>query len=132
MHFLNSVLRASLRSVTIGTWFQICLEDQFQHDLGRGLHRAVLYRRDGHCELHWTTARIWDGRRSVTRSIRCEAGASKCSKGDAYRASILSSSASWNAAVSAWHANGRTGPTRLSTTCSPSHRSALVLAHFWS
>src|SRR5215813_6205929 len=131
MHFPNGVLRASLRSVTIGTWFHICLEDRFQHDLGRGLHRAVLYRRDGHCELHWTTARIWDGLRSVTRSIRCEAGASKCSKGDAYRASRLSSSASWNAAVSA-RANGRTGPTRLSTTRSPSHRSALVLTHFLS
>src|SRR5262249_15635687 len=98
----------------------------------RLLDESIQHRRDGHCELHWTTARIWDGLRSVTLSIRCEAVASKCSKGDAYRASRLSSSASWNAAVSAWRANGRTEPTRLSTTRSPSHRSALVLTHFLS
>ena len=100
----------------------------------RLLDKSIQHRRDGHCELHWTTARIWDGLRSVTRSIRCEASASKYSRSDAYRASILLSSASWNAAVSASRANGRTGPIRLRTTCSACCRSGSRLTRFsnWS
>src|SRR5215467_10651712 len=122
MHFPNGALCTSLRSITIGTRFQIRLEDRLQHDLGCGLHHSVPDSRDGQDELHWTTARIWDGRRSVTRSIHCEASASKYSRGDAYRVSILLSSVSWRAAVSASRSNGRTGPIRLGTTRSASHR----------
>src|SRR6266853_4306293 len=99
-------MRAPLRPVAIGIRIEVRFKDWFQQQLGGRLNHPVPYSGDGHCELHWTTARIWDGLRSVTRSIRCEASASKYSRSDAYRASILLSSASWNAAVSASRANG--------------------------
>ena len=38
---------------------------------------------DGQRELHLSPVRIWDGRRSVIRSIRCAASASKYSRNDA-------------------------------------------------
>src|SRR5439155_19567157 len=49
----------------------------------RLLDESIQHRRDGHCELHWTTARIKDGRRSVIRSIRGAASASKYLRNDA-------------------------------------------------
>src|SRR4029453_10459102 len=66
MHFPNGVLRASLRSVTIGTWFQIRLENRFQHDLGCGLHHAVPNSRNPKRPLpasglrdHYPPHRLW-------------------------------------------------------------------------
>src|SRR6266496_6400827 len=41
MYSPNRALGAPLRSVTIGTWFQIRLEYWLQHDLGCGLHHPV-------------------------------------------------------------------------------------------
>src|SRR5271167_3394524 len=55
----------------------------------RGLDDLILQRREGQRELHLSTVSIWDGRRSVTRFIRFEVNASKCSKRDASLASTL-------------------------------------------
>ena len=46
----------------------------------RVLDDFILQRRDDQRELHWSPARLWDGLKSVTRSIPCAASASKCSK----------------------------------------------------
>ena len=44
------------------------------------LNDFVLQRRDDQRELHLSPARLWDGLKSVTRSIPCVASASKYSK----------------------------------------------------
>jgi hypothetical protein len=49
----------------------------------RLLDKPVQHRRDGHCKLHWTAVRIWDGRRSVIHIIRFEGNASKYSRNGA-------------------------------------------------
>src|SRR6516225_6047681 len=66
MHFPNGVLGASLRSVTIGTRFQIRLENRLQHGLGCGLHHAVPNRRNPERPLpasglrdHYPPHRLW-------------------------------------------------------------------------
>jgi hypothetical protein len=39
-------LRAPLRPVTIGTWFQVRLEDRLQHQLGGSLRYPIPHRRN--------------------------------------------------------------------------------------
>ncbi len=46
MDFLHGLLGASLRAVTVGVGFQVCFEDRFQYQLGRGLHHPVPNGRD--------------------------------------------------------------------------------------
>ena len=46
----------------------------------RVLDDFILQRRDDQRELHLSPARLWDGLKSVTRSIPCVASASKYSK----------------------------------------------------
>src|SRR5579875_3367229 len=41
VHFLDRVLGAALRSVTISTGFQVRLEDRLQHQFGGGLHHPI-------------------------------------------------------------------------------------------
>ena len=66
--------------------FLIDLIEDRNHGL---LDCLVLHGREGQRELHLSTVSIWDGRRSVTRFIRFEVNASKCSKRDASLASTL-------------------------------------------
>lgn len=56
------------------------------HD--RLLDESIQHCRDGQCKLHWSTVRIWDGRRSAIHFIRFEGSALKCSRRDASPASI--------------------------------------------
>src|SRR5215470_7946812 len=58
VHFPNGVLGASLRSVTIGTRFQIRLEYRLQHDLGCGLHHPVPNRQNPEWSL--PASGLWD------------------------------------------------------------------------
>src|SRR6266852_4737102 len=88
-HPVHRLMRSPFRTVSVRPRLEISFEDRLQNELECPLDHTITDGRDGHCELHWTTARIWDGLRSVTRSIRCEASASKYSRSDAYRASIL-------------------------------------------
>jgi len=37
----NGVLRSPFGTETIGAWFEVRLEDRFQHQLQRGLHNPV-------------------------------------------------------------------------------------------
>ena len=74
MHFPNSVLRASLRSVTIGTWFHICFDDRLQHDLGCGLHQLVERGSSARPEFSVMTAeksQAGQGKRSRRRKGMC-------------------------------------------------------------
>src|SRR3984893_9137597 len=46
MDFLNRILSASLRSISVSIRLQIRLEDRLQHQFGRGLRHSVPYGRD--------------------------------------------------------------------------------------
>jgi hypothetical protein len=64
-------------------------EDWFQKLFDRALNDTVRDRRDGQCELHLPTTRIWDSPRSVTLSTPFGVGGSKYSRSDASPASTL-------------------------------------------
>ncbi len=83
------ILAASLRSESVALGREVSLEDRFQHCVERCLYHPVAHRRDGQYGLHLRPAPIWDGLRSFTRSIHCEASVSKSSRRDAWRALTL-------------------------------------------
>src|SRR6266545_7438472 len=69
MYFPDRILRAPFRSITIGIRVEIRLEDRLQHQLGGSLHHSVPNGRDDQRELHLSPVRLWDGLKSVIRSI---------------------------------------------------------------
>jgi hypothetical protein len=83
VHFLDRILRAPLRSIAISIRIEVRFKDRFQQQLGGCLHHPVPNSRDDQHELHLSPVRLWDGLKSVIRSIRCGASASKYSRNDA-------------------------------------------------
>jgi hypothetical protein len=59
VRFLDSVNRASARTIAIGIVFEIRLEDRLQHDLGGGLNHTIPDRRHTPIELHPTLIAFW-------------------------------------------------------------------------
>ena len=51
VHFLDSIGRIPTGPITIGTAFQVCLKDWFQHQLGRGLNHSIPNRRNSEWPL---------------------------------------------------------------------------------
>ena len=72
-------------ALPIGVLFrlQVGLENRFEHQDCRRFHCPIPDRGDDQCELHLSSVRLWDRLRSVIRSIRFEASASKYSRNDA-------------------------------------------------
>src|SRR5438105_10345767 len=81
-HPVHRLMCCPFRPVAIRPRLEISLEDRFQNELECPLDHTITDCRDDHHELHLSPVRLWDGLKSVIRSIRCGASASKYSRND--------------------------------------------------
>jgi hypothetical protein len=66
----HGVQRAAVCPIGVLFRLQVGLEYWFEHQNCCRLRHTIFDRGDGQSELHLSTMSIWDGPRSVTRTIR--------------------------------------------------------------
>jgi hypothetical protein len=86
-HAVHRFMCSSFGSISIRSRLKVSFEDRFQNEFKSSLDHTVTNRRDGQRELHLKTTSIWDGLRSVIRSIRFAVSGSRCSRRGASAAS---------------------------------------------
>src|SRR6266849_1272337 len=76
-HSVYRLMRCPFRSISIRPRLEISFKDRLQDQLEGPLDHTITDSRDVQRELHLSPVRLWDGLKSVIRSTRCGASASK-------------------------------------------------------
>src|ERR1700694_5080917 len=81
-HPVDRLMCCPMRPVSVRSRLKVSFEYRLQDELERSLDYTVSDAGDGQCELHKSSVRIWDGRKSAIHFIRFEGSALKCSRSD--------------------------------------------------